>query len=310
LLIEDDFLSLRPSIVLAMRRIVRNALWLAIVLDAIACADGPATRPRYAVVQPGIERAELITRTDPDAQPMRVWIYRPAVEVPASTWPCVFVAPGGPPGTTGVAIDEADVAEHLSYVKQGFIVVAFDVDGAARGRPGDADEAIALTQAFVKADGGLANLRAAMLLAKEAEPYIDATRLYLVGHDSGGTLALRAAAMMAEVRGVVAYAPVVDPVAAIGAERVEIIDGAVPGLLAMLERSPAVLVEKIRVPVMLVGDARVREFADAMKTNGNAPLVVDAVEGAPAEDGLKAGASWIADRAKRDAASSATTRPS
>jgi dipeptidyl aminopeptidase/acylaminoacyl peptidase len=291
-----------------MRRIVWNALCLSIVLASNVRADQPTTRPAYAAVERGIERVEMTTRTLPDAQPMRVWIYRPAAAVPASTWPCVFVAPGGSTGTAGVVIDEADVAEHLIYVKQGCVVVAFDLDGAARGRPRDADEAIALTRAFVRADGGLANLRAALALAKEVEPSIDATRLYIVGHDSGGTLALRAATTMPEVRGIVAYAPIIDPFVAIDAERVEMIDRAVPGLKAMLERSPAALVEKIRVPVMLVGTADVRGFAEKMKTSGNEALVVEG--GAVMEDGLKAGASWIADRAKRDARSNATTRPS
>ena len=306
-----------------MRRIVLNGPLLSVVLAIVfaavlaatpLAAQSPTTAPAAAYVrlQPGIERAELITRSSAAAQPMRVWIYRPAARVAPKTWPCVLVAAAGSTGATGVRLVAEEAAEHLPYVKQGFIVVAYEVDGAV-GR-GDAEaQYVAAIRAHVAADGGLANLRAAIELATRAEPSIDTDRLYAAGHSSAATLALRAAAMEPRIRGAVAYAPHLDLFGAIGEASVDALDDAAPGLKTLLrDRQPLSLVPKLRVPTMLfhaaddetAPAALTRKLADAMTRSGNPPLLMEVPQGGHVEAmlsrGLEAGATWLADRAKRD----------
>ena len=300
-----------------MRRIVRIALPLSVLLVvAIARARAPATAAvlSFAPVHPGIERAALEVRTFPDAAPTRLWIYRPAVRVPPATWPCVLVAASGSTGATGVRLNEGDIAEHLPYVRQGFVVVAYELDGQVDAGL-TADRYEVAVRAHVRSDGGIANLRTAIEVATRSEPSIDAKRIYLAGHGSAATLALRAAATVPAIRGVVAYAPLLDPLKSLGETTVEALDVLAPGLRAMLlERQPMAVAAEIRAPVMLfnaLDDDRApveqaRAMAEAMRAAGNSPLVVEWPRGGHVEAimsrGLEAGAAWLADRAKRDAA--------
>jgi dipeptidyl aminopeptidase/acylaminoacyl peptidase len=159
----------------------------------------------------------------------------------------------------------------------------------------------------------MANLRAAIALASRDEPAIDAKRLYTAGHSSAGAVALRGAATVPQIRGVVAYAPAVDPAARFGPDVLDAIEAGAPGIRALLARQPLAIAEKIRCPTMLfhaiddetVAVDQTRQIAAKMKEGGNAPLVVEAPSGGHVQSmllrGLEAGATWLADRAKRDA---------
>src|SRR5262249_49853025 len=69
--------------------------------------------------------------------PGRIWIYLPK-KLPAKPIPCVFIAPAGVPPFVGNGfgpdLDRQRNPEHLPYVRAGFAVVAYDVDGELANR--------------------------------------------------------------------------------------------------------------------------------------------------------------------------------
>ena len=69
--------------------------------------------------------------------PMELWAYLPN-PLPSGKLPCVLIAPAGSRLFHGMSLDVGDRVEHLPYVRRGFAVVAYQLDGKMQDRPTDA----------------------------------------------------------------------------------------------------------------------------------------------------------------------------
>src|SRR5690606_12289864 len=119
------------------------------------------------------------------------WLYRP-VPLPESP-ALVIVAPGGTNLLSGKNLSSDDRAEHLPYVKAGFVVMAYSLDGEVTAEMSGA-RATAALQAYQASRAGLENAKIAIDLARERVPAIDPDRIFAVGHGSAGAHALLLAA--------------------------------------------------------------------------------------------------------------------
>lgn len=229
-----------------------------LMLAWLACGASPWTNPAEGAepiepteLEPGVTFEQAVLSRD--GVPMRVWLYTPTdVEGPL---PLVVIGPAGSDMRTGMALTEADRPEHLPYVREGFAVVSFDIDGY----PASPLEHGSAVDAYEAADNGVANARAALLWALRHEPRVDRDRVYAAGHSSAGTVALDFAAHEPQVRAVAAYAPVPDLPAHFET------NGAPMGPAARRHaeaHSPVHLADQIDVPVFLF-DSRADHGLDA-----------------------------------------------
>jgi dipeptidyl aminopeptidase/acylaminoacyl peptidase len=183
-----------------------------------------------------------------DGRESRVWIYLP--EKPASAkLPCVLIAPAGSHLFDGMSLGRGSEPEHLPYVRAGFVVVAYDLDGELRGRSNDA--VVSAVTAFRQSKAGLVNQHEALDHALANVPQIDAANIFVAGHSSAATHALLVAANEPRVKGVVAYAPATEVADFIG-KYVARIEGLVPGFTGFVaQNSPINLTARITVPVFV-----------------------------------------------------------
>lgn len=187
--------------------------WLALVsLISVGCPRGGAQAPSGAGAGTIHELAHGISvrevRLDREGAPMTIWIYRPAASAPERR-PVVLIAPAGTPLIWGMKLGDGDRAEHLPWAERGYIVVAYSLDGPVADREDVAAIEVGV-RAFVRANAGLDNARAAVELALASEPRADPERVYTVGHSSAATLALRAGAELPVVKAIVAFNAVAD----------------------------------------------------------------------------------------------------
>jgi dienelactone hydrolase len=184
-----------------------------------AQAHGVVEKPGYTMrrfVEP--ERTRLqepgVWFPTSNVTPERTYqLYLP-VPAPAGPLPLVVIAPAGSRLFHGMRLgaeDSADTEEHVPWVRAGFVVVAYSVDGALTDADlMDATPAADLAlERFEEARAGVDNTRAALDLAF-AQANIDRKRVFAVGHSSAATLALLAATVDDRIKRVVAFAPATD----------------------------------------------------------------------------------------------------
>jgi dipeptidyl aminopeptidase/acylaminoacyl peptidase len=180
----------------------------------------------------------------------KLWVYLPERRSGTGKLPCVLVAPAGSRLFHGMALGEGDRPEHLPYVKAGFAVVAYEIDGALGEGAGEA-EVLRAARAFRKAEAGLANAREALRVVRARLPQIDAGQVYTVGHSSAATLALLVAARVPGIRACVAYAPVCDVEAWLG-DRLLPLASELPGFREFIRgSSPSRNIATLRCPCFL-----------------------------------------------------------
>lgn len=168
----------------------------------LAAAPEPTTitRQETRTLDEGIQVREVLLKRE--GVPMTVWIYRSATP-PAARRPLVVIGAAGSPLVAGMELSEGDRMEHLPWAERGYVVVAYSIDGALS----ELDDGLPLykVRAFMRADGGVANARAALDFALTHEADIDPTRIYAVGHSSAATLALTFGAQEPRVAAIVAF---------------------------------------------------------------------------------------------------------
>ncbi|MFK8004505.1 MAG: alpha/beta hydrolase family protein [Polyangiales bacterium] len=160
----------------------------------------------FTEIEPGllfreasVQRGERVTT---------VWLYRPTRLEPG-THPLVAVAPGGSNLLTGMGLADGDRPEHLPYVRAGFLVVSYSLDGALSPNASDVEFEQAVRH-FGAAAAGTEDARAAVELATEVLP-VDPNRIFAAGHSSAATHALLLACTQPQLfAAVAAYAPAVD----------------------------------------------------------------------------------------------------
>ncbi len=265
-------------------------------------------------VEPGILFHEVVLPAVRPAAPGhsgRLWLYLPAApgggRPAAGSLPCVLIAPAGGRGLTGMQLANGDHPEHLPYVRAGFAVLSFELDGADPfpNRPGL--PARPIMEAFLRARAGLVNGEVARAFLKEKVPEVDPGRLYVAGHSSAGTFALLFAEHTPYARGCVAYAPVVDLGARFDAARLDSLRRL--GLGALVTRySPRASESTLGCPVYLfqarddevVPAGATEAFADRLRAMGK-PVTLDLVDGGDGDvhyesmirDGIPRGVAWL-----------------
>ena len=226
-------------------------------------------------IEPGIWRQEVRLRDKGDAP--RVWIYRPLAAMGRNLkqkFPCVFIGPSGTTVTSGAALSDHQSDTHTPYARAGMIVVAYELDGLA-------DDQAQAARGFERARMGLRNSHAAISYALKHIQGVDSTRLFAVGHSSGGTIALQTAEYDPRIRACVAFAPACNfsfPEAGGGVfENAAQQEAAVPGFSAFLKTMmPQTNVARIKCPLFLfsadddniVSGAEVQGFARAAQQAG------------------------------------------
>ena len=145
---------------------------------------------------------------------MRFRVYLPPDIDPASPVPCILVPPAGSNLLTGMEIDPYDLSpnpEHEPYVKAGFAVVTFSLDGRLlRREQASAYELKLAYKEFKKSKAGLVNCIHAFLETQAVIPGIDKDNIFIAGHSSAGTLSLLFAEHYPQIKGCLAYAASVD----------------------------------------------------------------------------------------------------
>ncbi|OJW19977.1 MAG: hypothetical protein BGO49_10670 [Planctomycetales bacterium 71-10] len=184
--------------------------------DAPASAPGPIAMPPLPEVGPGraIEPGVVLHESrlpggDAPGWGGKLWLYLPEGEHAPRSLPCVMITAAGSTLLTGNSIGEDSRPEHVPYVRAGFAVLAYDMDGDpgdARPNPGDARFREAARK-FLAARAGLVNAHVAMEFLRAKVPQVDPDRIFAAGHSSAGTAALIFAEEEPRLKGCVAYAP-------------------------------------------------------------------------------------------------------
>lgn len=190
----------------------------------------------------------------------RLWIYLPEGSAAAGSLPCVFIAGAGSTLLEGRALGDGDQSEHLPYVKAGFAVVAFDLDGGG-GNDFDVEamqsgkvspEDIGGYKAFRDADAGLVNARNALEYTLASVPEVNPKQLFSVGHSSAGTLALLFAEHEPRLAGCVAYAPAIDLKKRFPGFLVRIMSNFFPDVAEFIvQSSPTTHEDKLNCPTLI-----------------------------------------------------------
>ncbi len=214
--------------------------------------------PPAREIEPGVSLREIKLQPDPARQgPIppghrgTLWLYLPTKVDPApKSLPCVLIAPAGSDGASGMMLAEGDRLEHLPYVRAGFAVMAFDLDGGVVQPDAPNFSSVPAMTAFVKARAGLVNGRIAQAFIDAKVPQVDPGRHYVAGHSSAATFALLFAEHEPGLKGCVAYAPVVDLTSRLGGRGAGRLQRF--GLSDLLTRySPRISEAKLTCPVFL-----------------------------------------------------------
>ncbi|QDT86758.1 MJ0042-type zinc finger domain-containing protein [Gimesia chilikensis] len=234
---------------------------------------------------------EVTSSPDPDqpdapASRMKFRVFLPP-KGQGEKFPCVIVPPAGSTLLTGMEIDDTvntQNPEHEPYVKAGFAVITFSIDGdLGAGDQTSNAEFIKAHEAFRRSKAGMLNYAQALSLAKSTIPEIDTSNIFLAGHSSAATLSLLFAEHSYQhfwdpdtIKGCLAYAPSVDP-QKFFANHLGEIKPLIPDVEEFIRlSSPKEHAQTIQCPVFLFharGDqvtsfVASRQFAEQLKAQG------------------------------------------
>ena len=227
----------------AVSHVVVTLLCLLCLLPAAFAQDSDSPKE----LEPGVQFYETTQTTSVDSE-VTLWVYLPADA--GENIPCVVIAPAGTPLMYGMDLGEGDRAEQLPYVRAGFAVVAYSIDGPVVDEPSN-DDILAGFAAFRKAHAGVSDTFAAIDYITKNLPQIDPKKIYVAGHSSAGTLALLAAETDPRIKACVAYAPACD-VPKRQAKAIPVLRRLIPDISTFFTRSsPMTRAAKLRCPLFL-----------------------------------------------------------
>lgn len=234
----------------------------------------------------------------------QVWVYYPTI-VPTASVPCVLIAGAGTRMFHGIKLADGDMAEHLDYVRAGFVVIAYGLSGPWPEEITDA----AVTKSvltFIKSGGGLNDAVAALGLAKEKHPFIDVTRLYAAGHSSAAIVALNLVQRSERFKGCIAYAPPADLEKRFGEKAISEMDSSFSGFRKFIsENSPFRNASLIKCPVFVfsalddsnVPSSMMADYVEALKQAGKKVKHIEVATGghynSMIREGVPAAIEWI-----------------
>ena len=217
-----------------------------------------ATLPNFpdvgpgVLLEPGIVLHEIrLPQSGTPGHRGKLWLYLPAGNPPPpGSLPCVMMTGAGSTLLAGMDLGDGDRPEHLPYVREGFAVLAFELDGKANG-DGDAEARRAYDD-FRAAQAGLVNAKIALEFLLAKVPAVDPKRIYSAGHSSAGTLSLLFAEHEPRLAGSIAFAPAIDLEKRFGAFTLLGLEGNLPGVRDFVIRHSPMNHEKgFTAPVFL-----------------------------------------------------------
>lgn len=192
------------------------------------------------------------TEASTESGVIKLWVYIPKAvhNDPEKKVPCVLVAPAGTPMIWGSRLGEGAQREHLPYVRAGFCVIGYEIEGDCDADQSNEQILAAVTQ-FRQAHAGISDARAAISYALTM-PEVDPKRIYVAGHSSAASLALLAAEYDTRVAGCMAYAPPTDLVARMGPKFINVMRQLIPDIKSFLIHSaPITGVKRLKCPLFL-----------------------------------------------------------
>ena len=230
----------------------------AAVRAAAANQDGPIETPPLPdigagrEIEPGVMFHEVrLPGGDKPGFAGKLWLYLPAGDHADHSLPCVLITAGGASLLRGNDLSDHARAEQLPYVRAGFAVLAYELDGAlARGRNTSEAEMSQAMVRFLAARAGLVNAHVALQFVLKKVPQVDPRRIFTAGHSSAATTAMLFAEQEPTIRGCVAYAPAINLAKHFGEEVVQILHDAGLDDLAV-RHAPINHESKLRCPILL-----------------------------------------------------------
>ena len=232
-----------------------------------------------------------------------MYLYLPAGDHPPKSLGCLLVAPAGSTLLAGMYLSEGDEPEQIPYVKAGYAVIAYEMDGPSYSD--DPNEIREGYQAFRKSRAGLVNARNALDYVLAKVPEVDPTRIYAAGSSSAGTHVLLLAAHEPRLAGVIAYCPECDLPSRM-APTMPLMRFILPGLVDFVtQSSPNTHAKNIKCPTFLFHSkddqvcpySHTSAFAELLKGQGTDVTFVSTPTGDHYEsmisDGIPAGIEWL-----------------
>jgi dienelactone hydrolase len=268
-----------------------------LLLTMAANQSGPISLPAFPdpgparEIEPGIMLREV--RLGADRPPLgtppgwggKLWLYLPSGEHQPKSLPCIMITGAGSNLITGMDLGDGDRPEHLPYVRAGFAVLAFELDGVIENREKPTNEDLGQAMfRFLGARAGLINAHIALEYALKKVPEIDPSRISAAGHSSAGTLAVLFAEHEPRLKACVAFAPALDLEKRFGPEAVAKLTQARVGDLCV-RHSPKRNEDTLKVPLFLFharDDSNIpaedsEAFAADLEAKGK-PVKLDLVE--------------------------------
>ena len=182
----------------------------------------------------------------------RLWVYVPPGKHPPRSLACVLMAPDRYSPLVGTALNELDEDKQIPYVKAGYVVVAYEIDGRNDAEFSDDVGHKRQFEAFKNSCGGVVNARNALEYALHRIPEVNPRKVYAYGMGFGGTTALLFAAHEPRLAGVLALEPIVDTPANLGAVILRAGSVNQPDLVDFAtQNSPHTHVARVKCPVFL-----------------------------------------------------------
>ena len=227
----------------------------------------------------------------PAAHGMTLYFYLPPGDHKPGSLPCVLVAPAGSICITGMDLGEGDQKEHVPYVRAGFAVLSYSLDGHVPDLKSASDAQIRqASMEFLAAKSGLTNARVALEWLAAKVPEVDKGRIYAAGHSSAGTMAASSPRRRSEprIKKCAAFAPRCDVEANFPGPQQAALRQAIPGVDAFFTTyNPKKHAGQVGYPVLLfhasddpvVPAAESESFASTLKGLGKDVTLVTVPSG-------------------------------
>jgi dipeptidyl aminopeptidase/acylaminoacyl peptidase len=260
------------------------------------------TLPQAQRLEPGILFQEIILPTKLGSS--KLWVYLPE-HSDSKKLPCVIVSPAGSRLFHGMNLGKGDRPEHIPYVRAGFAVVAYEVDGAINDNATGPDIINAINT-YQQAEAGLTNARTTLDFIVTRLPQVDQHRIYSAGHSSAGTLSLLLSEREPRIAASIAYAPVSDVVNRLGDKFVDSVGKRVPDFRSfIIKTSPDQNLSRSARPLFLfhskedknVSIDESKHFAEAATKNSLSITFIQAEHGnhydSMIQEGIPRAIQWL-----------------
>jgi dienelactone hydrolase len=237
-------------------------------------------------------------------------VYVPLGRLRPKSIPCVLITAAGSNLLSGMSLGEGDSPEHLPYVKEGYFVVAYELDGPLDDTS-DARQMKRAFDTFAKSRAGLVNARNALQYVLDKIPEVNPDQVYVAGHSSAATHALLFAEHESRLAGVIAYAPAINIPKRLG-PLLRIFEMQMPGVVDFATRSsPHTHIARLKCPTFLFhaeNDSNcpieeTRKFADELKQQGTDVTFVSVPTGehhySMIQEGIPAAIKWLEERTRK-----------